>query len=142
MGKLVGGRKTVKAKVKRGKFIDKGGEGRVYEAEVTVKRKGRQKTTFSAGLINNNMAERVENALILATDDDKPIGIIGNAASVVKTSDPLANYRTPEARSKLFRSRYPLAWSNRLRVTADAFLCGKVTISPDYQQCTVSIEAP
>jgi len=48
MAKLRGGRKTVKAKVKRKKFLGKGFEGKVFEAEVTVKKKGKERTVTLA----------------------------------------------------------------------------------------------
>jgi len=123
------------------KYLQKNGYDNVGVLPFRVK-KGTQKVEFAVGLINANMAERVENALVLATNpEEKTIGIIRDAATVARKSDPRANYRSPDARRRLFESKYPLAWNDRLRVTPDAFLCGKVTISPDYRQATVAIES-
>jgi hypothetical protein len=92
-----------------------------------------------AGLLNLNLAARLETALILADDPSDPIGVIHNASEVA-ASLPGANHLTAEGRKALFRGRYPLAWGDR-KVTADAFVTGVVSIDAGLRRIAVSIQA-
>jgi hypothetical protein len=105
-------------------------------------KKGDQEPGFDAGLLNANMATRLENALILANDVKKPLGIVrvGNAAARrLAPLGPDASYLKPEARKELFAGEYPLAWGGR-KVSVDAFLTGQVILAKDFKRTTVVIE--
>jgi hypothetical protein len=101
-----------------------------------------QKVTFHAGAINDNMASRLENALILANNPETPVGIIHNAGKVAGSKLKNANYRTAPARQQLFGIQYPLAWGTKPQmVTPDAILTGHVTLSKDLKTTSVVVEA-
>jgi hypothetical protein len=99
-------------------------------------KKGKSDLSFNSGAINHNLATRLENALILAVDPEKPIGIIRDATTAAAVADPKHTHLTPEGRTALFKVSYPLAWGNQ-KVTADAFLSGIVVLSPDMKETTV-----
>jgi hypothetical protein len=97
------------------------------------------KSPFGVGRLNSLMATRLENVLILANDDDRPIGITRAASERAAARDKKATYLTAEGRKKLFAEKYPLAWGDK-DVTVDAFLTGLVKMSPDLAKATVTIE--
>src|SRR6478672_8744053 len=45
-------------------------------------KKGKGRATYSGGVINGNMATRLENALLMENDPKNPIGIIHDASTV------------------------------------------------------------
>lgn len=100
--------------------------------------KGKAPLSFDVGPLNSNMADRLENALILSDDSETPIGIIKNASQVA-VQKKLASYMTPKGLNSLFEETYPLAWSDA-RVKADAFVTGIVKISPDMTKAVVTLE--
>jgi hypothetical protein len=102
-------------------------------------REGSDQPTDRAGLLNRNLAERLELALIIKNKPLDPIGIVHNASQVAATL-PGANHLTAEGRQKLFTGQYPLAWGNAA-VVPDAFLVGVVQVDPDFQKATVGISA-
>jgi hypothetical protein len=94
-------------------------------------------------LLNANMAARLENALILANDVKKPLGIarVGNAAARRLASlGADASYLKPDAREKLFAGEYALAWGGK-KVAIDAFLTGQVILAKDFKKTRVVIES-
>jgi hypothetical protein len=104
--------------------------------------KPNEQTTFDGGLINRNMVDRLENALVLAmSPEHKPVGIIDRADEEAAEKIKDANYRRPDSRTWLFKPKYPLKWGEKTQlVEADAFLTGKVTLSPDLKTTTVAVE--
>jgi hypothetical protein len=102
--------------------------------------RGDETTTYRGALINSNMAERLEQALILAIDPEHPINIISQARTTAVAKIRDAGYKTPEDRQKLFGLRYelPLDQENKY-VTADAFLTGKVWVSPNFAKVVIGI---
>ncbi len=102
--------------------------------------RGDRPSSYSASLLNANMATRLETALILVNDVKKPIGITRDASQVIAARDPKANYITPKDRAALFDYLLPLAWGTE-RVKVDAFLTGLVKINPASRRTTVVIEA-
>lgn len=103
-------------------------------------KKGKGEPSFTAGELNDNLAIRLENALILADDPKNPLGIIHDATTTAAKLEPKFTYRTPEGRQQLFKPSYPLAWGSQ-KVTADAFLTGLATISADNKEITIEIGA-
>jgi hypothetical protein len=102
--------------------------------------KGDEPMSDRVGLLNRNLATRLEIALVLANTFPDPLGIIRDASAEAALR-PEANHLRPEGRPALFRKPpYPLAWGDQ-RVEADAFLTGEVVVSPDLQQMTVTIQS-
>jgi hypothetical protein len=95
--------------------------------------------SFTVGPINDNIVERLENALIAANSTASPIGIIQDA-SLVAASSKLPRYDNPAGQRALFGRQYPLAWGNSL-VTPDLMLTGVVSVRADLKTATVLIEA-
>lgn len=95
--------------------------------------------SFDVGLLNTNMATRLENALILANDEKKPIGITRNASQVAARTQKI-NSLNPEDCKTLFQATYPLAWGDK-EVSVDAFLTGVVELSGDLKDATVKIRS-
>ena len=96
--------------------------------------------SFTVGPINDNIVERLENALILANSTAPPIGIIHNASLVAASSKLPSCYENPPGQRALFGRQYPLAWANTL-VTPDLMLIGMVSVRPDLKSATVLITA-
>jgi hypothetical protein len=106
-------------------------------------KKGDREPSFEAGLLNANMATRLEYALILANDETKPIGIARDAstlAAALGKGDKKASYLQADFRKRLFDQDYPLAWGKD-KVKVDAFLTGMVAFDRDFRKTTVVIEA-
>jgi hypothetical protein len=102
-----------------------------------VSRNGKKPTLFGS-LLNNNMADRLKNALILAIDPERPVQVIDK---VRETSDKV-DYTTPAQRMKLFRGKFQVPFDiGEQYVSADAFVTGKVSVSGDYATTTIAIEA-
>jgi len=102
-------------------------------------KKGNQPVNFKVGPLNDNMVERLENALIAVNPTQQPIGIIHDANSVA-VSRKLPRYDNPAGQRALFEQKYPLAWGNAA-VNPDQFLTGIVTVRPDMKSATVVLEA-
>ncbi|MBL8798097.1 MAG: hypothetical protein JNM56_29640, partial [Planctomycetia bacterium] len=99
-------------------------------------KKGKGDLSFNSGAINHNLASRLENALVLAVDPEKPVGIIRDATAVAAAADAKHTHLTAEGRTSLFKHSYPLAWGSQ-KVAADAFVTGIVTLSPNMKETTV-----
>lgn len=102
-------------------------------------KKGDEKTTLKAGPLNANLAIRLENALILANDPKRPIGIIHDADHVA-IEKKLPGYARAEDRRKIFETRFPLAWGNET-VLPHTFLTGQVSVAANKKTANVLIEA-
>src|ERR1700674_1608621 len=97
-------------------------------------KKGDAPASDHVGPLNLNLAGRLEIALVLANDNEVPLGIIRDADGVAATL-PGANHLTRPGRQALFRGRYPLAWGEQ-QVAPDAFLTGVAVVTPDLKQLT------
>jgi hypothetical protein len=97
------------------------------------------KAPFAVGRLNSVMATRLENALILANEVERPVGITRGAGERAASRDKKATYLTAEGRKKLFGQNYPLAWGEK-EVTADALLTGEVRLSADLTRAAVTVE--
>src|SRR5262245_22479511 len=100
---------------------------------------GMEPITDRAGPLNLTIADRLEIALVLANEFDKPLGIV-HSASTVASRLKGASHLNPEGRRKLSEARYPLAWGDE-QVSPDAFLTGVVTVSSDLRKLTVDVLA-
>ena len=99
--------------------------------------------TYDAGLINANLANRLENALILASDVDHPIGITRNAGAIAAQAvirKEIGLPSTADGRRSLFKLEYPLAWGTK-KVSVAAFLTGVVKVSADMKETTLIVQA-
>jgi len=101
---------------------------------------GNTPPTLSAGKLNDVMATRLENALVMVDKADAPIGLTRGAGAVAAAKDKNASFVTLEDRQKLFNNQYPLAWGNK-NVTVDGFLSGIVEIAPDMKTTKITIKA-
>lgn len=101
-------------------------------------KKGKAAPSMNVGKLNGLMTLRLENALILQNEIEKPIGITRGASSVAAARDKRATYQTAQGRKDLFKNRYPLAWGSN-QVQVDAFLTGLVDISPDFRKTKVTV---
>src|SRR3982751_777973 len=70
--------------------------------------KGDAKPSFHVGYLNDLMATRLENALILVQPDEesKLLGVTHGASEIAAKADPKASYLTPEGRAQLFARKY------------------------------------
>ncbi|HVK18984.1 MAG TPA: hypothetical protein VM533_18785 [Fimbriiglobus sp.] len=94
--------------------------------------------TTSLGRMNESMATRLENALILANDEAKPIGIVRGAGRYAASRDKAATYQSKEGRAALFADGYPLAWG-KTTVKPSAFLVGRVRLDREWKTATVTL---
>jgi hypothetical protein len=122
------------------KYLEEKGYRRVGVLTFRLRREGSQ-PTFQGALINNDMTVRIENAMVLARDSEKPVQVISQARKTAATKLVGANYRTPSDRKRLFDLSYELAVREGNRfVSADAFLTGEVAASHDLATTSVSLE--
>ena len=76
--------------------------------------KGHSKASFHGGMIVTNMADRVQDAMIVAMNPEKaPLGVADRCSAVAGKKIPKASYRTADDRKRLFSLKYPLAWGAR-----------------------------
>ena len=127
----------IKAAPEMVKELERKGFKNVGVLKFLVK-KGKSATDGTAGPLNMNMADRVENALIYGMDDAKPLGVIQDATHVASKADPKFGIKSAEVRKALFSHKYPLRWGME-KVSADAFLTGTVDLSTDMKKTTVEI---
>ncbi len=101
---------------------------------------GGRKESYDSPL-SARMAERLETLLIThnAAAEADALGVIHDAGAAAAAKKVGAWHTSPKARAKLFAYTYPLAWG-RKQVSPDAFLTGKVTLSPDRKKTTVALE--
>jgi hypothetical protein len=100
---------------------------------------GNEAPSCNTGPINIAMANRLENALLIKNDKQKPFGIIHEAYRVAASHKERASYLTDSGRDKLFQYRYPLAWGDS-KVQADAFVTGLIQLSSDKRTTSLQIE--
>jgi tetratricopeptide (TPR) repeat protein len=94
----------------------------------------------SAGLLGVNLANRLQVALVLATDEDLKI-IQDASATVAAAQNQRASHLSEEGREALFDVPYNLAWGASSKVKANAFVTGYVEMAPDLKTMTVTIQA-
>ncbi len=99
--------------------------------------------SLDAGRMNEAMATRLENALILALDAKNPqFGVVRGAsraaADLLAKQGKSATYETADGRRELFTQGYPLAWGGKT-VTPDAFLVGRVSFESGMRKARVEL---
>jgi hypothetical protein len=101
--------------------------------------KGDSRPDDMVGELNQDLADRLEAALIIANPDEK-IGIIRRAGpAVAEKKNRLANHLTTKGRQALFADDYPLAWGSR-EVRPGAFVTGRAEIAKDLRKVTLRLE--
>lgn len=122
------------------KYLQSNGYENVGVLKFRLQR-GASRPVYRSTLINQSLADRFENAIILAMDSRSPFNVITNASQTAAAAAPTADYRTASGRKELFKVRYrvPLKVKNP-HVLADAFVTGKVVTTPDCKELIVSVE--
>jgi hypothetical protein len=133
LGRVTGAKKVLK-------YLQKQGYKNVGVLRFQVQ-KGDAKPSYHAGYLNDLMATRLENALIIVQpyDMERLIGVTRHATTVAVKDDPKSSYATAEGRGKFFARRYPLAWGKDA-VSVDAFVTGTVQVSADLKTTGIQIE--
>ncbi len=98
------------------------------------------KEDFHLGPINNVMADRLENTLILGydTDPDAPINVVHDGTAVAARKG--LSYLPAEKAVELFGLKYPLAGSGQ-EATPDLFLTGVVRFDTEKHTTTVVVQS-
>ncbi len=114
-----------------------------------VKREG-QELSASEGTLNMRLAEKTEQALVVATPPsadaiDQQIGVVRNA-SATASGIPGATHldeKDPTKREKLFNKKYKLAWSidGEVEALPDAFVYGVAFIHADSIHIDIELNA-
>jgi hypothetical protein len=101
--------------------------------------RGKRPEGFNLGPINDGLAARVENLLVIHADRSEPIGVIRDAGREAAARKVGAWFTSPAERKKLFAHTYPLAWG-KTSVKPDGFLTGEVRCTGDMLRTTVVVE--
>lgn len=103
--------------------------------------------SYSAGPMNANMADRLQNALVVANDRAHPVGILDSVSQYAFERMRLAPpgkgvviQDSLEGRRRLFALEYPLAWSDE-RARPDVLLTGDVILRRDNRTALIRIKA-
>jgi len=86
-----------------------------------------RKATMHSARLNQQMATRLENALILANKPSSPVGVTRNASTAAQAKSRSATFLDQKGRAQLFNFSYPLAWG-KTSTKVDAFLTGIVQL--------------
>jgi hypothetical protein len=100
---------------------------------------GKEEPSLTVEPLCSNLAERLENLLIVLNNPKEPLGILHAPGEVASAKDTRSTYRTAEGRKQLLSHTYPLAWGKD-KVKADAFLTGLVEIQADLRKALVTLE--
>lgn len=102
---------------------------------------GAGKENFNSPL-SGRMVDRLETLLVLhgGEKESQALGVVRDVSKVAAKNKVGAWDKDTAERKKLFAHAYPMAWGNKT-ATPDAFLTGKVTLSKDGKQTTVTLEA-
>ncbi len=100
-----------------------------------------QAESMVTGALNVNLAERLENALILRVDADDGIRVIHDAGSVIAAQKKHWSYLRPQDLNEMFKLTYPVAWGTE-RVKPDVFLSGlaKLTVDPITRKRSMEVK--
>ncbi len=98
------------------------------------------KETFHLGPINNVLADRLENTLVLGynAEPDWPINVVHDASA--RAARERLSYLPAGKAADLFRLKYPLAGSKKT-ATPDLFLTGHVDFDSKAHTTTVVIQS-
>src|SRR5690606_16052238 len=87
------------------KYLQSNGYENVGVLKFRLQR-GASRPAYRSTLINQSLADRFENAIILAMDSRSPFNVITNASQTAAAAAPTADYRTASGRKELFKVRY------------------------------------
>jgi hypothetical protein len=100
---------------------------------------GKEEPSLTVEPLCSNLAERLENLLVLLNNPKASLGILRAPGEVASARDTRSTYRTAEGRKQLLKHTYALAWGKE-RVKADAFLTGLVEVQADLSKALVTLE--
>ncbi|MDB5306844.1 MAG: hypothetical protein JWO38_1046 [Gemmataceae bacterium] len=101
--------------------------------------RGKKPESFDTGPINDGLAARVENLLVIHADRGHPVGVLRDPNHEA-AANKLGHWFTNTAdRKKLFDHAYNLAWGDGT-ARPDAFLTGEVRCTGDMVKTTVVVE--
>jgi len=100
--------------------------------------RGEGRAVDNAGVINRNLADRLETALLLALPNDK-MGVIAQATDEAANHNVMTHLDVPGRRS-FFDHQYTRAWGNADPIDADYFLTGTAAISADLKTIKVKVQ--
>ena len=96
---------------------------------------------FDAGLANAKLAQKLENALLLARTDDDPMLLTG-AAAKAKDLPADTTWQTPEGRAALAHMKgLPLAWDAKQQLSPDLFVSGELAFPKDAAGARLTLYA-
>lgn len=87
-----------------------------------------RKPTLHSGRLNQQMATRLENALILSLKDADKIGVTRDAGTAAAKKNKNMTYLTSTGRGVLLQEKYPLAWG-KTKVPVNSFLTGLLILN-------------
>ena len=104
--------------------------------------RGKKASGFAVGPINNNMAERLENLMVIhgGPAEDKAVMVLREVGATAARAKANAWSTSAAGRKALFDLSCPTAWGNK-KAKADAFLTGSVRCVGDREKTTVVIQA-
>jgi hypothetical protein len=120
------------------KYLRSQGYHNVGVLKFRVKR-GNEEARDNVGLLNQNLANRLEVALVL-TSPDESVGIIRNASAGAAKLGARASHLTADGRSQLLGGVYEPVWGDK-PVKPDILLTGLAKISLNPRESVVSILA-
>jgi hypothetical protein len=100
---------------------------------------GKREPSLAVEPLCSNLAQRLENLLIVSNDPKKPVAVLHAPGLVASARDLKSTYRTAEGRKKLFTYPCPLAWGKGKK-KADAFFTGQVDFQADLKRAEVTVE--
>jgi hypothetical protein len=107
----------------------------VLKFEVQV---GNQPASFDVGLANAQLAQKLENLLVLTYDANAPAVLTGAAAKAAKKLPPTVTWKDKSGRKQLATlSGLPLAWDQSQSLTPDAFVTGTLQLAEDLQSAEI-----
>lgn len=103
-------------------------------------KKGDGKTSLDVGTLNEKMAQRVANALIINNTDAKhPLTILQDVTKEASKSRG-ATVRSPKGRTAVLNHAYPVAWGAEKK-QPDVLLTGEVRFAKNLKTATVVVQA-
>jgi hypothetical protein len=100
---------------------------------------GKRAESFDIGPINDGLAARIENLLVIHADRMNTIGVLRDPNTAAASARLGGWYTSADVRRKLFEQEYPLAWGTK-KARPDAFLTGVVRCKGDMTTTTVVVE--
>lgn len=123
------------------RFLRDSGFHAVGVLKFRVKR-GNEPESFYVGPLNDNMATRLENALVYKSEDTDLLQLLQNPSVEAARQKQQLSYLTPAGREKLLDLEYSPAYGDAThRAKPDVLLTGIVEIRPLEHKAILTIEA-